>query len=210
MSKNSYTGQAITVEFDGDRCIHARRCVLGLPDVFQANADGDWIKPDNANAEELAALIRQCPSGALTFTMSNGETEHPTGRNVVQLCQNGPLVVRADLVLSGEKDIGRRVLCRCGASEKKPYCDGSHTAAAFEATAEPPSSDEVGVTEFEGPLNVTPLKNGPLLVNGPVEIIAGSGRAIKRANKAALCRCGASGNKPFCDGTHKEIGFTSE
>ncbi|MBD3853934.1 MAG: CDGSH iron-sulfur domain-containing protein, partial [Acidobacteria bacterium] len=55
-----------------------------------------------------------------------------------------------------------------------------------------------------------PAPNGPLLVSGPLEIMAGTGRAIDRTTNTALCRCGASENKPYCDGTHTKVGFQSE
>lgn len=51
------------------------------------------------------------------------------------------------------------------------------------------------------------LRDGPLIVSGGVEITDSSGGKIDCGDKAALCRCGASSNKPFCDGTHKKIGF---
>ena len=63
----TYEGQRLSVRFDSKLCIHSRRCVLGLPNVFQADVEGPWIQPDQADAEELAALIGQCPSGALSF-----------------------------------------------------------------------------------------------------------------------------------------------
>ncbi|MFT5583929.1 MAG: CDGSH-type Zn-finger protein/uncharacterized Fe-S cluster protein YjdI [Cognaticolwellia sp.] len=207
MSKKSYLGKGITVEFDGARCIHARRCVLGLPGVFQPGVPGDWVNPDGAPADEIAALIRQCPSGALSFTRDAAGEATPT-RNVVRLQENGPLEVHADLTLDGETAPSRRVLCRCGASKRKPYCDGSHKAEGFKATGEPAASDPVG-EGGKGPLSIQSAGNGPLLVSGPVEIIAGSGRALKRTSKTALCRCGASKNKPYCDGSHFAIGFES-
>lgn len=205
--KQTYPGTSITVEFDGARCIHARRCVLGLPSVFQPGVPGAWVNPDGAPAEEVAALIRQCPSGALTFTDAQTGEAAPA-RNTVRLHENGPLEVRADLTLNGEPAPSRRVLCRCGASKRKPYCDGSHVAAGFQATSEPASSDDMGEAE-RGPLSIQPAPNGPLLVKGPLEIIAGSGRALNRTTKTALCRCGASKNKPYCDGSHASIGFES-
>ncbi|MFC8302714.1 CDGSH iron-sulfur domain-containing protein [Specibacter sp. NPDC057265] len=53
--------------------------------------------------------------------------------------------------------------------------------------------------------------DGPLLVRGDFEIVSTTGQDIPRRRKTvALCRCGASGIKPFCDGTHKLIGFRSE
>jgi CDGSH-type Zn-finger protein len=57
---------------------------------------------------------------------------------------------------------------------------------------------------------ITVLKNGPYLVNGDVEMRDADGNVLPTvANGFALCRCGASAKKPFCDGTHSKIGFQS-
>ena len=56
-------------------------------------------------------------------------------------------------------------------------------------------------------VQITVLKNGPLLVNGPVELKDAEGNAYSIGESFALCRCGASTKKPFCDGTHSKIGF---
>ncbi len=59
--------------------------------------------------------------------------------------------------------------------------------------------------------SVTACPHGPLLVRGDVEILLGSGApAARRRRTVALCRCGASGIKPFCDGSHKVIGFRTD
>jgi CDGSH-type Zn-finger protein len=50
--------------------------------------------------------------------------------------------------------------------------------------------------------NITPSENGPYLVSGPVQLTAPDGREIEHPDQMALCRCGGSNNKPFCDGTH--------
>lgn len=53
--------------------------------------------------------------------------------------------------------------------------------------------------------------DGPLLVRGPVRIVTGDERDVPRPRSAvALCRCGGSAIKPFCDGTHKVKGFTTD
>ena len=51
------------------------------------------------------------------------------------------------------------------------------------------------------------LKNGPYIVTGPLELRDASGQVYPAKERMALCRCGASTNKPFCDGTHSRIGF---
>ena len=53
-------------------------------------------------------------------------------------------------------------------------------------------------------------KDGPLLVNGLENLSDSKGQDVPTKHVMALCRCGGSGNKPFCDGTHGKIGFTSE
>ena len=56
-------------------------------------------------------------------------------------------------------------------------------------------------------IKVTPLLNGPNLVEGEVRLIGPDGSELAHKSPFALCRCGASGNKPFCDGSHRRIGF---
>jgi CDGSH-type Zn-finger protein len=55
---------------------------------------------------------------------------------------------------------------------------------------------------------ITPYPNGPYLVRGEFEVADVDGQVVPmRRRTIALCRCGASQTKPFCDGTHKLIGF---
>jgi CDGSH-type Zn-finger protein len=61
-----------------------------------------------------------------------------------------------------------------------------------------------------GSLRITATKNGPLKIEGPLEIVSGTGTTLAKTAKTWLCRCGHSSNKPFCDGTHSKIGFQSE
>jgi CDGSH-type Zn-finger protein len=53
------------------------------------------------------------------------------------------------------------------------------------------------------------LRDGPLHVSGNLELISGTGKTIHRVTECWLCRCGQSANKPYCDGTHKRVGFRS-
>ena len=55
---------------------------------------------------------------------------------------------------------------------------------------------------------ITPYRDWPLLVRGPVELVAPGGVPVSPdRDPVALCRCGKSKRKPFCDGTHKLVGF---
>lgn len=197
----------IDVGFSGKRCIHSRNCVLGDPHVFVPNAPGQWIHPEAASVEKIVAIAESCPSGAITYVRKDGgPQEQSPVVNTVRLRENGPLAVHAEIVLDGETSY-RATLCRCGASESKPFCDGSHNKSGFAATGEPPLKDTPALETRNGPLKVTPTTNGPLKLEGNLEIVTGTGHTVDRMQRAFLCRCGHSANKPFCDGTHKKVGF---
>jgi uncharacterized Fe-S cluster protein YjdI len=57
------------------------------------------------------------------------------------------------------------------------------------------------------PLELRASEDGPLLITGGVRIVDAEGAVLYEGEKAALCRCGGSANKPFCDGTHQKNGF---
>jgi CDGSH-type Zn-finger protein len=58
---------------------------------------------------------------------------------------------------------------------------------------------------------IVPCKDGPYLVRGEFEVLDADGNALTlRRGTIALCRCGRSQTRPFCDGTHKLVGFTAE
>lgn len=57
---------------------------------------------------------------------------------------------------------------------------------------------------------ITPKKNGPYYIQGKIRVVLPDGRELETEEETWLCRCGHSANKPFCDGTHKRIGFRSD
>jgi uncharacterized Fe-S cluster protein YjdI len=59
----------------------------------------------------------------------------------------------------------------------------------------------------EAETSVTPVSNGPLFLRGRIRIRDAGGHVIREDTRVALCRCGSSANKPFCDGSHRRIGF---
>jgi len=208
---DEYKGERITVINDGKRCIHSRYCVLNLPNMFKPNVDGPWIGPDAANVKAAIAVITKCPSGALRYRPEGAtDAEGAPGVNTIRIAEDGPLLVHAELNVGGDTSSLRATLCRCGKSFNKPYCDRMHVKAGFKATGEPDSGEAETLSVKNGPLTVTPTKNGPLYVQGALEICSASGRTITRTMETWLCRCGHSQNKPFCDGSHEAAGFTAD
>lgn len=185
-------------------------CVPGNPAVFVPNAPGAWIHPDAAEAEAVIRIAMNCPSGAIRVARNDGRepTAEPPAVNTLRIRENGPLAFDAPHSIRGvDQPVPRAVLCRCGASATKPWCDGSHSAAGLVASGEPPAQDSQPLEARGGPVAVTPLPGGPLRVQGNLEIVSGTGRTVNRVRSAFLCRCGQSANKPWCDGSHKAAGF---
>jgi CDGSH-type Zn-finger protein len=136
--------------------------------------------------------------------------------NTIRPHVDGPLNVEGELELlaSDGTSIQKTVqawLCRCGQSANKPFCDGAHKRAGFSGNAKVSSeyfvkNPEPGTT---GPdLRLTLRANGPIGCFGQLRI-AGSDGSAWQGDQANLCRCGQSGNKPFCDGSHRHSGFTA-
>jgi CDGSH-type Zn-finger protein len=184
--------------------------VLDHPEVFVPNVPGDWIYPDSATAETVMTIGLRCPSGAISVRRNDGSggSDAPPIVNTLRLRENGPYAIEAELVIGGVvQDRPRATLCRCGESMNKPFCDGAHHAAGFVASGEPASKDAEPLVQRNGPVGVEGLANGPLKVSGNLELVSGTGRTLNKVTTAFLCRCGASQNKPYCDGSHKAKGF---
>jgi CDGSH-type Zn-finger protein/uncharacterized Fe-S cluster protein YjdI len=204
-------GRDLTLIYEGRKCIHSRFCVTWGPKVFIANVKGPWINPDNMSTDALTEIAHVCVSGAIRYKRKDGQPgEAPPPVNLISVREGGPYAIRADIQLDGAPAVSYRLtLCRCGASKHKPYCDGSHHDAQFAASGEPPTGSAEMLPVRDGPLAIDPQTDGPLQVRGNMEIISGTGRVVARKTSAMLCRCGASNSKPFCDGSHKRVGFRS-
>lgn len=104
----------------------------------------------------------------------------------------------------------RVALCRCGLSANKPLCDNSHRDEFRAVGSAGQNSTETEEQLIADSLNVTPIPDGPLALRGEFELRGQEDEFTFQDNEATLCRCGGSQDKPFCDGTHEEIGFSSE
>lgn len=209
-----YPGEDIEVTWDQRLCIHIGECGRAQGELFVGGRK-PWCQPDLASSEEVVDVVERCPTGALTYRSKDGRLqETPANKNTVVVSYNGPLFVRGDLEVDGatEDMMGvkyRTALCRCGQSAQKPFCDNSHERTGFQDYG---AVGEIGqeLTQTGGKLEIKPAKNGPLLLSGNLTIMASSGREAWKGTNTALCRCGASKNKPFCDGSHQEVGFIAD
>lgn len=207
-----YTGEQVNVTFNLQRCVHTAECLRGLPSVFNRKRR-PWIDPAQAGADAITAVVMRCPSGALHVERKDGEAgEGIPERNVVSLQPNGYLRITGNLSIQASgveiEQETRLTLCRCGASQNKPFCDNSHLEIHFEAPDEHREAEiEAGEFVPGGVLRITAKPNGSLRLEGNFEVYSESGELIFRGTRKSLCRCGGSADKPFCDGTHRQIDF---
>lgn len=212
--KTKYAGEKINVEWDGRLCIHIAECGYSEGDLFVGGRD-PWCKPDLTTVDDVVDVVKRCPTGAITFESNDGSiTETADEENTITVSYQGPYFIRGDLEIDGASDDMpgvkfRAALCRCGASKNKPFCDNSHEEIGFKDYGAIGEKGEA-LDSSDGNLKITQIKDGPIMLNGNVVMQTGSGRVAWSGTKVALCRCGASKNKPFCDGSHKTAGFKSE
>jgi CDGSH-type Zn-finger protein len=131
----SYKGKKITIHDNRSVCAHAGYCTDNLASVFRMK-DEPWIVPDAASVEDIIVAIRNCPSGALSYSIDDAENQNAESEPTVLIAPNGPYVVSGGIELFattwGEgASKNEYTLCRCGSSKNKPFCDGTHWYIKF-------------------------------------------------------------------------------
>jgi CDGSH-type Zn-finger protein len=224
--------------------------------------------------------------------MSDERTAATSPTGAITAAPNGPLLVSGAVALYRRRAVqsehgeplawettehvetrDRYALCRCGQSDNKPFCDGTHARVGFAAGdhdsgtyddrsnvlggtgitvrddrsicvhagfcgtrvanvwGQVPETGESTVRaqviamvekcpsgaltfRFDGddveplmPAAIAVLDDGPLWLTGGIPVSIGDGTTLEMRNRMTLCRCGASANKPLCDGSHKTAGF---
>lgn len=135
-----YTNGEVTVVWKPTTCIHSTICwkaATGLPEVFNPMIK-PWINMENASTAQIVEQVKKCPSGALSFYFNDEQTAPPeiTTDTQIEVMPNGPLLVYGNITVKQhggheEKKYKVTAFCRCGHSQNKPYCDGSHVKQQF-------------------------------------------------------------------------------
>lgn len=137
--RRDYPGKEITVHDNRKICSHAAECVNNLSSVFKLGSR-PWINPDASKMNDIIDVVRRCPSGALSYSIDGVEYRDPEEQRnpTVTVLKNGPYHITGGIELIGENiQFGEGAskehytLCRCGASENKPFCDGAHKSSNF-------------------------------------------------------------------------------
>ncbi|WP_435353372.1 (4Fe-4S)-binding protein [Emticicia sp. SJ17W-69] len=133
-----YSNGEVTIVWQPHLCVHSTICFRGLPNVFDPRKR-PWVTPEHAESETIMKQIDACPSGALSYLKETNEDEdvEVSNETIVEATKNGPLLVYGNISIKDHagnfiKKNKVTALCRCGASDNKPFCDGSHTKINFE------------------------------------------------------------------------------
>jgi len=134
--------------------------------------------------------------------------------NSIMVRPDGPLICKGDKAITLQTSDAEVILkdkefalCRCGLSNNKPFCDGSHKKEGFKANQNFVDERKENIEGDNGDLIITVKANAMYSIKGPVTIFSRDGSSVTTRKKGALCRCGHSENKPFCDVKHKKYEF---
>lgn len=136
--KKEYSNGEVVITWEPNKCIHSENCVKGLPSVFNLDQK-PWINAEGAASDKIVEQVKKCPSGALGYYFENEKQSQESEVNselLVEVMPNGPLMVYGKLKVkmtdgSTKDQFKVSAFCRCGRSENKPFCDGTHKKIDF-------------------------------------------------------------------------------
>ena len=128
-----HEGERIIVKDDRSLCMHAGFCGNRVTNIWKMVKE----TRDSQVRAELIAMVERCPSGALSYSLeAGGDTVEPDLAEEVSVIPDGPLWVSGGVPVERRdgqplEARNRVTLCRCGASSRKPLCDGTHKKVGF-------------------------------------------------------------------------------
>jgi uncharacterized Fe-S cluster protein YjdI len=158
--ERKYTNGEITVYWKPSACVHASYCYRELIEVFDPSRR-PWVDMKGSTTDKIIEVVNLCPTEALTWKWNDEEKNREVGSDqsnhikfrrpelmeddrltvkdkpvTVKVMPDGPLVISGTFILvqgGAGKEIkdGMLSICRCGASDRKPYCDGRHRKIGF-------------------------------------------------------------------------------
>ncbi|SFN88580.1 Uncharacterized Fe-S cluster protein YjdI [Algoriphagus ornithinivorans] len=136
--KKEYSNGEVTITWEPHKCIHSANCVNGLPSVFD-NTKKPWIDPEGSSTEKIVEQVQKCPSGALGYYFENESSKENVEldkEQIVEVMKDGPLMVYGNMTVkmtdgTTKKQHKVSAFCRCGGSQNKPFCDGTHKKIDF-------------------------------------------------------------------------------
>ena len=134
-----YTNGEVTIVWKPAECIHSGICFRGLGEVFDPRKR-PWITPEHSTTDRIIEQVKKCPSGALSYYVNrdaDAASVTVEAETIIEPTPNGPLMVYGNVSLKDingtlTKKANATAFCRCGGSQNKPFCDGSHRKINFQ------------------------------------------------------------------------------
>lgn len=148
-----YSNDDITVIWKPSTCIHVTTCYRELIEVFNPRKR-PWVNMQGASTEEIIRVVNLCPTDALTYYWNDKEKQKLVKEEVkkeepikpkidieaaeVRVMRDGPLLIKGKFKIVGSggnelKQMKMASFCRCGHSQRMPFCDGTHRKINFSA-----------------------------------------------------------------------------
>lgn len=131
----THEGERIAVHDNRGVCSHIGHCTDNLPTVFRMGYE-PWINPDGAEPDDIARVIRMCPSGALSYSKDGILYKDWENQQEIFVAHNRPYHVSGIRLIDPDGNTPETpdhyTLCRCGGSKNKPFCDGTHWYIKFD------------------------------------------------------------------------------
>jgi uncharacterized Fe-S cluster protein YjdI len=135
-----YSNGEVTVVWKPGECIHSGICFRGLGEVFDPRKR-PWVTLETSTTEKIIGQVKKCPSGALSYYLNRDMEDDAVkveAETIVETVANGPLLIYGNVsIKDGQGNVIRKnnvtAFCRCGGSQNKPFCDGTHKKNGFTA-----------------------------------------------------------------------------
>ncbi|HWP97269.1 MAG TPA: (4Fe-4S)-binding protein [Syntrophomonadaceae bacterium] len=147
-----YRTDDLIVYWNAKLCAHPGFCWRGLPRVFKPQ-ERPWVDMRAASAEQIIKTVDTCPTGALRYELPEGSKVDPQTAQgpgwvnykkgepslaKIRVIKNGPLLIEGlSQIFNSQgkliKEYHQFMLCRCGMSNNKPFCDGAHVSKGWKA-----------------------------------------------------------------------------
>ncbi len=139
-SVDVYKGKNITINDNRGICAHIGHCTDDFPSIFRMKTE-PWIDPDAEDKDSVINATRNCPSGALSYSLDHELHNSVEREPAIIVSKDGPYFVQGGISFEDPNgDVTESpehyALCRCGGSKNKPFCDGTHWYNDFKNDSE--------------------------------------------------------------------------
>jgi len=214
MDDTSKTAAKVVPEDPPESPTHSKiRHGSEVTSTFVAFMDDSARPSDSNSGDQLSTTAKALDRWFKERQKQNAQPRLLEIPNEALVTSAGPLRITGNLTIvseDGSVTYANHIdLCRCGKSRGKPHCDGQHLDAEFLHSGRMQEISDTEASDRPTKITLSCNKDGPVTFRGRLRLHNSMGQECTKM-RGALCRCGQSANKPFCDGSHEKTGFRSK